>query len=130
MKNILFILAVLFALAPAARASQFVMQTAESSYTVVGIRISSWAATSVTGGVNGNWRQIGVQNSSTSASLYCSDSVNISTLAASLNAVVIAPAASAATIQPPTWFYIPAGSDFYCENGGIAAQQAVVIKAR
>lgn len=135
----LFSAAVAFAASPVteatpARAPQpvtAVMGAASSTYTVVGLSISSAPATSVVIDTLQMYRQVCVQNLDTSSALYCSENVNVSTNSASaLIGVVISAASAVTTPNGPTCFSIVGGMNFYCKNGGAGSTRAVIVRAR
>lgn len=131
----LLILAVLFFTASAApspaKAGELSIQTSITSYTVVGMAVSSSPAVSILGGTNMGWRQVWVQNLDTTNALYCGDTINVSSVTSNAAGIVIAPAASATAVAVPTPFYILANQDFFCRTGSTSAStRAVIIKSR
>lgn len=129
----LLVLALVTGMSVSARAGvEGSMTTAKSSNTVVGISLSSSAATSIAGGPNNGWFNICVQNYDTSSAIFCGENPNVSTITANvLLGVGIAPAASATSLAAPMCFPVVQNSDFFCRSGSqTASTRASVYRVR
>ena len=135
MKKLALVLALLCLSASAHAAGSAigsVIMTAGSSNTVVGMSISSHTTTSIVVDVNMVWKQVCVQNLDTSAALYCSENVLVSSITTNASiGVVVPPAASATQPLTPMCFSIVAETDFYCRTGSVTGTtRAVIVRAR
>ncbi len=109
------------------------IDTVSSTNTFSGIDISSSVPTSVVVSTSPLYRQVCVQNISTSVYLACGERVNVSTITTSSRIGVILPAATAITTPyAPTCFSISAGTDFYCLHDAalLGTSRAVIIRGR
>ena len=150
MKNVMLVVAAaLLGLAQLASANSqgqpqavtSVIGSASSSFTVVGINISSAPATSIvsistlTIDLSGMYKQVCAQNLDTTNALYCGDTIFVSSQTTNAffanYGVVVPPAGSAVYPAAPTCFSIVAGRDFYCRSGSVTGTtKAVVVRAR
>jgi hypothetical protein len=99
-----------------------------TTMTVRGVTISSWTGTSMVISTSPQYRDICVQNVST-ASLFCADTPNISTITATMNAIQLS---TYSVIPLPYCFPLVPGKNFYCEYGGTdqGSGRATVILGR
>ncbi len=114
------------------QAAYLTMETAASTYTVVGVDIGTATPTDLTNNQNGGYRQVCAQNLDTTYALYCSENIVVSSAPSSNNVGVIVPPASAATTPSmPTCFHILEGTKFYCRSGSTTGlTRAVIIRSR
>lgn len=121
MKKMLGILALLgcFALGGAGKAQAQVpsFNVRLSSVPTIGVDISSSAPTTIVN-VTENWIGVCVQNLDTTANVYCSANVNVSSVTTNANiGNVVAAAASATSVASPTCFALAIGQPYYCMGG-------------
>lgn len=119
----LILLAVLFLSAVGASALEPVTVTIDSvssTNTIRGIDISSAPATSVVVSTAMLYRQVCIQNFSSTAYLACSENVNVSTLTSQNHVgTILGVAASTSAPSFPTCFSISAGTNFYCRTSSV-----------
>lgn len=132
MKKLLLTLAVLLGPLTPAIANELVMQTAISSFTTVGVDITSQTTTSILGGTNNGWRQACVQNLSSTTAIACSENALVSTMTANVAiGTIVSPAASTSVYLTPTCFFFHANDDFFCRTFSTTGTSRVgVTRAR
>lgn len=109
------------------------IDSVSSSMTVRGIDISSSVPTSVIVSTTPLFRQVCVQNISTSTWLACGDNVKVSTITTGDGIGVVIPAAPTITTPyTPTCFSVVAGNHYYCLHSADlnGTSRAVIIRGR
>jgi hypothetical protein len=109
------------------------IDTVSSTMTTAGIDISSHTPTSVIVSTRPLYRQVCVQNISTSVWLSCGENVAVSTFTTSdLIGTIIPAATSVSAPDMPVCFAVPAGNHFYCIHDGAlrGPSRAVVTRGR
>lgn len=106
--------------------------TVKSSFTVVGVNISSQTPTNIVIDNTQMFRKVCVQNVETVNSIACSENALVSTTTTnSLIGIIIPPATSTTSVPSPTCFDILPGRPFYCLGSKTTAtSRAIVLRAR
>jgi hypothetical protein len=104
------------------------IDSVSSTTTVRGLDISSHTATNVVVSTAPLYRQVCIQNLSTTDWVACGDNVAVSTITThNLMGVIVPAPATIATATTPMCFSIVAGNSFYCRTSSVTATSRVVV---